>query len=169
MVDIFKLLRQAYQAYRRRKNWQRFVRTLAMIVVFCTTYALILPAITLERAPECGLSEHIHTEQCYDSTVEIDSGHTHTDTCYTSILICDQEETQEHFHTEDCYQAELCCTLDEDVVEAKHPLICDLVEHAHTEECYPEVDPAATEGSADPDELIPEEQFYDGISDDLTV
>lgn len=30
-------------------KWKRFVRVLACIVVFCTTYALILPAITMEN------------------------------------------------------------------------------------------------------------------------
>ena len=35
--------------YRRRRNlWYNIVICLAVVVVFCTTYALILPAITLE-------------------------------------------------------------------------------------------------------------------------
>lgn len=33
---------------RRRRMWRRILSTMASIVVFCTTYALILPAITLE-------------------------------------------------------------------------------------------------------------------------
>lgn len=35
---------------RRRRAWKRVVRFLACIVVFCTVYALILPAITLETS-----------------------------------------------------------------------------------------------------------------------
>ncbi len=40
------------KAHRRRKHWRRVVTVLAAIVVFCTTYALILPAITMENKPE---------------------------------------------------------------------------------------------------------------------
>ena len=37
----------------RRQNWQRIVLVLAAVVVFVTTYMLILPALTLERTPRC--------------------------------------------------------------------------------------------------------------------
>ena len=50
--------------HRRRRIWQRIAGGLACVVVFCTTYALILPAITMENAG-CGLTEHTHTEACY--------------------------------------------------------------------------------------------------------
>ena len=36
----------------RRQIWKRVVGLLACIVVFCTTYALILPAITMEHTGE---------------------------------------------------------------------------------------------------------------------
>ena len=98
MVDVLKLLRQAYRAYRRQKNWQRIVRAMAMVVVFCTTYALILPAITMEQSPECGLAEHIHGDGCYGEVTL----HTHTEDCYDYLAICGQEEVEEHSHTEDC-------------------------------------------------------------------
>lgn len=53
-----------YSAKRqRRKRWHRVVTCLAAVVVFCTTYALILPAITLEKT--CDIPEHQHTESCY--------------------------------------------------------------------------------------------------------
>ena len=38
---------------------------MACLVVFCTTYALILPVITLEQEYTCGMEEHIHTDSCY--------------------------------------------------------------------------------------------------------
>ena len=49
----------------KRKAWKNFVRVMACIVVFCTTYALILPAITMEKATFCGLEAHVHEEACY--------------------------------------------------------------------------------------------------------
>ena len=40
---------QFYQTRRRKQRWFRAVSALACVVVFCTVYALILPAITLEK------------------------------------------------------------------------------------------------------------------------
>lgn len=51
--------------HQRRKVWQKIVLFLACIVVFCTTYALILPAITQEQTAYCGYEEHTHTQACY--------------------------------------------------------------------------------------------------------
>ena len=39
---------------RRKKWWHKVVISLAAIVVFCTTYALILPAVTLEKDASAG-------------------------------------------------------------------------------------------------------------------
>ena len=52
------------QEKKHRKGWQTLVRMLVLCVVFCTTYAMILPAITLEQN-SCGLTEHTHTDACY--------------------------------------------------------------------------------------------------------
>ena len=55
----------------RRQIWKRVVGLLACIVVFCTTYALILPAITMEHTGEltCSLQTlgiHTHSADCFD-------------------------------------------------------------------------------------------------------
>lgn len=55
-----------------RTRWKRIVSTLAAITVFCTTYALILPAITVNSETYCGMEEHEHTEECY--TLELICG-----------------------------------------------------------------------------------------------
>ena len=55
---------------RRRKNWRRVLSVLMCIVVFWTTYALILPAITMETDTFCGIKEHIHNEKCYEKAVK---------------------------------------------------------------------------------------------------
>ena len=69
----------------RLKRWRKVMMCLSCIVVFCTVYVLILPAITLERKTTCGQEEHVHTEECYSTD---------------SQLICGREE---HLHTEICY------------------------------------------------------------------
>ena len=63
------LLQQAtrfYQNWRRKQLWYRMVSGMACVVVFCTVYALILPAITMERETYCGLTEHTHSEACWE-------------------------------------------------------------------------------------------------------
>lgn len=69
----------------RLKRWRKMMLCLSCIVVFCTVYVLILPAITLERKTTCGQEEHVHTEECYSAD---------------NLLICGREE---HIHTEMCY------------------------------------------------------------------
>ena len=49
-MDFFnKLAEQFIRMNRRLKKWQRVVSALAAVVVFITTYALVLPAITLDK------------------------------------------------------------------------------------------------------------------------
>ena len=94
---------------KRRKLWHKIVGILACLVVFCTSYALILPAITMERTTYCGKEEHQHDESCYATS---------------EILICESEAvSEEHIHTEACYTNEKTLT-------------CPLEEHTHGQECY---------------------------------
>ncbi len=53
----------------KKKRWQKVVMVLSVIVVFCTTYALILPAITLSNSTFCGLEAHRHKPECYEKTL----------------------------------------------------------------------------------------------------
>ena len=126
---------------RRRKRWRSAVLALAAVVVFCTTYALILPAITMAQQTYCGMEEHRHGDDCYETVLVCDrefdvvqpEGHIHTATCYDyeEVLTCGLEECEDtlHEHTDDCYDEEgnLVCTQPE-VIEG----------HTHTEDCYGE-------------------------------
>ena len=65
-----KGLRPAEKYARQRRNrsvWKRIVAALACMVVFVTTYMLILPAITEENQTYCGNEEHEHTLQCFSN------------------------------------------------------------------------------------------------------
>lgn len=124
------------QGNHRRKVWQRIVSTLICIVVFCTTYALILPAITMEGNAICGMVEHVHTDDCY--LLENDGNsctavHTHTQECYdeSANLICGKADYALHTHDTNCYDENgtLICALEE---------LTDQQEHIHTDECYTE-------------------------------
>lgn len=143
-------------AHKRKRRWYQVTTCLAAVVVFCTTYALILPAITLEK--QCALPEHTHTEDCYTSergdlicTQSTEPQHTHTEECYqeTQALVCGMEESTGHTHGAECYDEEgnLICGQEESqghvhgeaCYEASRQLICGQTEepaHQHTEECY---------------------------------
>lgn len=127
------------------KRWRRIVSSLACVVVFVTTYALILPAITKEKETFCGLEVHEHSEECYSEGLTCtlsEEGHLHTDECYTvrSELTCELEEE----HTESCYteHRELTCTLEEQEPHTHGEacygkiLSCGKEAHAHTLRCY---------------------------------
>lgn len=141
---------QKLKRKKRQNIWRRILSVMMCIVVFCTTYMLILPAITKQTDTFCGIEEHIHQESCYEDTL-LCLDHVHGDLCYTlaenlictepaepmhihtdgcfeaqSVLICAEEESEAHSHAEGCYeiQAVLICT------ESTEPV------HTHTEGCY---------------------------------
>lgn len=143
---------------RRRKRWQKTVSILACLVVFCTVYALILPALTAEADTYCGKEEHTHTEDCYEEKLicgkeEGEGVHHHTDDCYREVdaLVCQTPESDGHQHTDACYTEEqvLTCTNTEEghvhsefegCYTTEKKLICGMEEgegaHHHTAECY---------------------------------
>lgn len=72
-----------------KSRWMKVVTIMAGVVVFCTVYALILPAITMSiQDPRCGYEEHTHTDECYDAEGNLICGmeeHTHTLECYSDL------------------------------------------------------------------------------------
>ena len=136
---------ELFQSKRRRKRVQRTVAALSAVVVFVTTYMLILPAITMEnQVLICGLEEHVHTEDCYQTVLVCEEGQ---DGQETSGYICGQEEAEAHTHDDSCYG--LTCGLeeteghvhDDSCYEVEEVLTCDLEEcdgHSHGDSCYDE-------------------------------
>ena len=132
-------------------RWVKAVTVLASVTVFCTTYALILPAITMSTDTYCGHEEHKHDESCYErqlicvleegaekelevvteevtvvtkEQVLVDAGHTHEEACYEeeTVLICDIEEVEAKEAVVDEETGEVI----EEAVEG----------HTHDESCY---------------------------------
>ncbi len=128
---------------------------LATVVALIVYWQLRYTGITMTNETFCGYEEHIHTDECYESTLICElvesEGHTHTDECYEEreVLVCGLEESEDHTHDETCYDEEgnLICgveeseghTHDESCYETQLVLICELEEsdgHVHAEECY---------------------------------
>lgn len=126
MRALLRKIKQLLKDRKFRKIWYRGVSTIGAVVVFVTTYALVLPAITMESEASCGIPAHQHSSECYEERLicgkEESDGHHHTDDCYTTTkeLIC---ELPEHKHDESCYDEE-------------GNLTCKLSEHTHKEGCY---------------------------------
>ena len=175
--QLRKTVEKFYKEYLRKKRWKKAVNVMGCVVVFCTTYALILPAITMQKDTICGYEEHLHGEECYISaptvemicTAETLGVHEHDNDCYDdeNELICGQADFIIHEHDDDCYWEDelLLCTLDE-VEEHTHSkkkcydiyeeLACGQEEtgHFHGEACY-----ASERG-----ELICGKEEYEGHS-----
>ena len=93
----------------RLKRWRKMILCLSCVVVFCTVYALILPAITLERKTVCGQEEHSHTEECYSSDGQLTCGkteHTHTESCYADDKTSEDQSGEDSQQTTEQNQTE---------------------------------------------------------------
>lgn len=138
MKNVFQ--KKATELNNNRKNrklWKKVFGPFAFAAVFCTTYALILPAITMEGEAVCGFEEHFHSEACYEQVVveETVCGygeneeifHEHSEGCFgeDGTQICSEAEVSVHAHDESCRLS-----------ETKEILICEAEEHIHTEECF---------------------------------
>ena len=163
-TSLLQQAAQFYQNRRRKQLWYRVVSGMACVAVFCTVYALILPAITLEKEPLCGMEEHTHTEDCYTTQTLWPSteylcdeesllGHTHDETCYDEdgALVCGCADFVVHTHNKKCYDrnGDLVCPLPE-IEEHEHDRYCYLstevltcgqeeTGHIHGSTCYTRV------------------------------
>ena len=152
----YEVLRDAEKytrVHKRKRLRHRVVTVLAGVVVFCTTYALILPAITLEK--QCDIPEHTHTDACYAQVKSVEKRvpacsaktleiHQHTADCYDADgnPTCGYADFVVHSHDSRCYdeKGNLWCPLPE--IEAhRHTADCYALpeEHTHAEGCYTSV------------------------------
>lgn len=142
-------LRQNAEKYNRRNKlkrlWHRIVSVLGCIVVFCTTYALILPAITQERTTFCGKEPHVHDQSCYTQILETNIvTNLATDSDADPKLICTIPEIRYHIHDESCYieqsghKHEETCYTSEEVLFCTVEKVDTGASHIHTEACVTE-------------------------------
>lgn len=135
--DVLRDAEKYTRVHKRKRLRHRVVTVLAGVVVFCTTYALILPAITLEK--QCDIPEHTHTDACYAQVTSAEK----------RVPVCSAETLEIHRHTADCYDADgnPACGYADFVVHRHDSgcydeagnLWCPLPEieaHRHTADCY---------------------------------
>ena len=93
--ETLKEVNEYAKAHQQQKKWKMIMMCLAAIVVCCTAYVLILPAVTLEKQ-SCKIPEHTHSGKCYaqgDDNVK-------------KTMICSAESLNLHKHTNGCYDSE---------------------------------------------------------------
>ena len=107
MKALLAKIREILRNRKTRRLWVRVISLMACVVVFISTYALVLPAITMEIEASCGIEAHQHTDECYENVLvcgqEESEDHQHTDSCYEQVLVCGKEE---HIHSTECYKEE---------------------------------------------------------------
>ena len=114
--DVLRDAEKYTRVHKRKRLRHRVVTVLAGVVVFCTTYALILPAITLEK--QCDIPEHTHTDACYAQVTSVEK----------RVPVCSAETLEIHRHTADCYDANGNPTCG----------YAEFVVHSHDSRCYDE-------------------------------
>jgi len=127
-LRIYKYSKDA----KRKKLRQKIMIVLSIAVACCTLYALIMPAITLEKQTICKADVHTHTEECYSDVTTpeyftMSEIHQHKESCYSDgVLTCDYTYTYIHSHNEYCYNSlgALVCPFEE------------IIEHNHNESCF---------------------------------
>lgn len=144
--DVLRNAEKYTKVHKRKRLRHRVVTVLAGVVVFCTTYALILPAITLEK--QCDIPEHTHTDACYAQVTSVEK----------RVPACSAKTLEIHQHTADCYDADgnptcgyadfVVHSHDSNCYDENGVLWCQLPEvevHQHTESCYavPETEASA--------------------------
>ena len=144
--DVLRGAEKYTKVHKRKRLRHRVVTVLAGVVVFCTTYALILPAITLEK--QCDIPEHTHTDACYAQVTSVEK----------RVPVCSAKTLEIHRHTADCYDADgnptcgyadfVVHSHDSTCYDENGVLWCPLPEvevHQHTESCYavPETEASA--------------------------
>lgn len=143
--ELLKTAEKYHTKRHHRKSWHKVVGILGCLVVFCTTYALILPALTMEKESFCGMEEHTHEAACYAQvsaprqpicTQESLGIHQHSAACVAAdgSIVCGQADFIAHVHSDECFLADgtLWCPL------------AEVTTHTHGDGCYTPSDPGHT-------------------------
>ena len=89
-----KYIKQCVRDRARRRVLIALLAICAALVAGGVAYEMIKPAITVTAQPICGMQEHVHSQDCYESHLvcglEEGPEHTHEESCYATVLVCTQ-------------------------------------------------------------------------------
>ncbi len=81
--NIRKYYNNLQKGRRTKRKWYIAISCMAVLAVCATSYALMRPAVTMEKSELCSMTEHTHTDGCYEE----------------GRLVC---QLPEHAHGESC-------------------------------------------------------------------
>ncbi|MCD8118468.1 MAG: hypothetical protein LUE29_03070 [Lachnospiraceae bacterium] len=152
MRDTVKLYMERFRAeHRRIRRRASVLMLLALIVAAGVYWQLHSTGIALTNETFCGLTEHRHSEECYEK-----------------VPVCGLEESEEHTHAESCYEEQLVCGMEEHT----HTIACMSNENAdlETEEDWEATLPSLTGVWPDDVAAIAESQLgYTESTENYTV
>lgn len=110
---LYEYIVKIQEKHRRYRRYIGVLVILAFVTILGVNRWLRQDGISMTADYQCGLQEHIHTDECYEQ-----------------ICVCEKEElnnvskeeitTESHMHNDTCYEKQL---------------ICKSIEHRHTTEC----------------------------------
>lgn len=119
------------------------VLVLSAIVSLNVFWGLRQPGLTLAGDADCGITEHTHTDECFNQVLVCElseEAHIHEEACYTTQLIeaqenlrlvCTQAEIP-HIHGDSCYTTQLT-----ESPETSRLICAETTEpHIHEDSCY---------------------------------
>ena len=130
MKSLFVWLNRIIRRHKAMKRWQRIVTVLAAVMTFVTTYALILPAITVERdkAEDVG-GMYLEQEASSDDMLEDNALEP-----LSVIIAADNENAVSFSYADDEIEATAIISTDEEIPEGAelvvNPVIPESEEYA---------------------------------------
>ena len=118
MQNVADLYLSQLQLHNKRRHFLRqTVPILSLLVVMSVFWGLKLTGITMAGEAFCGITEHVHTEECplqkLICPLEETERHVHNEACIQRTIICEKEETEGHVHNFDCLSKTLVCSAEE--------------------------------------------------------
>ena len=100
MKEFQTVVQELLHNHERQRRYIALLTALCMVMAFTVSVILIEPAESMTGQLVCGMTEHIHSEDCFTYTcgLENDTDHVHSAECRK--LTCGQTE---HVHSENCY------------------------------------------------------------------
>ena len=115
LVDLFN---KVIKKHKKLKKWQRIVTVLAAMITFVTTYALILPAITVEK-DETDRVSGMYLEEAAELVEEVEDEAPLENALVplSFVIAADQENAVTYSYEDDDIFAELVISTDEELPE----------------------------------------------------
>lgn len=137
MGELGRFLKKLQLDSEKRRRAMAVLCALSLVVASGVSWALRIVGITMADVPSCGIPEHSHTQECYQSVLicgleegALPETQAQTEAPPATEAVLAEGETGEapvppetqppHVHTDACYRQELICPLEEHI----HTLMC---------------------------------------------